>query len=118
SSEKRQRSLPKPCTKHKPLCLKAVIWSNSNAPRRLDHAAGPSPPGFRPVLTLRRGAAMTIQTLTLNIPEPLYQRLKERAQRSNRPVEEETLDVLASVVPATDQLPAEFADAISQLTLL
>src|SRR5438876_1390269 len=61
---------------------------------------------------------MTMQILTLNIPEPLYQRLKERAQRSNRPVEEETLDVLASVVPATDQLPAEFADAISQLTLL
>ena len=66
----------------------------------------------------RCSGVMTVQTVTLHIPEPLYQRLKERAQRSNRPVEEETLDVLAAVVPATDQLPTEFADAVAHLTLL
>lgn len=43
------------------------------------------------------------QTVTLALPEPLYTRLQERASRSSRSVEEETLDVLATAVPATPE---------------
>jgi plasmid stability protein len=58
------------------------------------------------------------QTLTLNIPEPLYHRLKHRAERSNRTVEDETVDILATVVPVADELPADLTDAISPLAFL
>jgi hypothetical protein len=61
---------------------------------------------------------MTVQPLTLNIPQPLYHRLKERAEQTHRTVEDETLDVLASAVPVADQLPADLVEAVSPLALL
>jgi plasmid stability protein len=61
---------------------------------------------------------MTGQTLTLNVPDPLYTRLKQRAQQANRTVEAELLDVLATAVPVGDELPADLAEAISPLALL
>jgi plasmid stability protein len=61
---------------------------------------------------------MVAQTVTLNVPEPIYARLRERAQRSNRTVEDEALEVLAAVVPDSAELPAELADAIAALKLL
>ena len=59
-----------------------------------------------------------MQTLTLNVPGPLYDRLKHRAQRSNRTVEDETIDLLAALVPVADELPADLAEAISPLSVL
>lgn len=61
---------------------------------------------------------MTVQTLTLNVPDILYTCLKRRAERANRSVEAELLDVLAAAVPVADDLPAGLADAISPLALL
>jgi plasmid stability protein len=61
---------------------------------------------------------MTVQTLTLNVPEALYQRLQHRAAQAKRTVEDETVDVLAAAVSAGDALPAELAEAVSQLALL
>jgi plasmid stability protein len=61
---------------------------------------------------------MTTHAVTLNVPAPLYYRLKQRADRGNRPVEAEVLDVLTTSVPVTDELPADLAEAISPLALL
>src|SRR5713226_6873891 len=61
---------------------------------------------------------MSVQSLTLNIPEELYHRIKERADQTQRSVEDETLDLLATVVPVVDELPADLAEAISPLALL
>jgi plasmid stability protein len=61
---------------------------------------------------------MPAQTVTLNIPEPLYHRLKERAEQSQRTVEDETLNVLAAAVPVADELPADLEKAISPLAVL
>jgi hypothetical protein len=61
---------------------------------------------------------MTTHAVTLNVPAPLYERLKRRAERANRPVEVELLDVLSSAVPARDDLPPDLEAAISPLTLL
>ncbi len=57
-------------------------------------------------------------TLTLNVPPVLYDQLKCRAELANRSVEAETLDVLATAVPAADQLPADLEEALAPLTLL
>jgi hypothetical protein len=58
---------------------------------------------------------MSNQTLTLNIPASLYQRLKQRAERAQRPVEEEALVALAEAVPGADELPPELARALAVL---
>jgi plasmid stability protein len=61
---------------------------------------------------------MTTQTVTLKLPEMLYQRLKARANQTHRTVEDELLDVLAMAVLVADDLPADLTEAISPLTLL
>jgi plasmid stability protein len=61
---------------------------------------------------------MSNQPLTLNIPDVMYQQLKQRAEQSERSIEDETLDVLAGVVPSSAQLPDDLAadiDAVNSL---
>jgi plasmid stability protein len=65
---------------------------------------------------LSSGEEMT--TLTLDLPDPIYTLLKNRAEHSQRSVEAEVLDLVASAVPATNQLPDDLAEAISSLALL
>jgi plasmid stability protein len=64
------------------------------------------------------GVPMTLQTVTLNVPDVLYARLKQRAQQANRTVEAELLEVLATAVPVADELPADLEAALSPLALL
>src|SRR4051794_31857877 len=59
-----------------------------------------------------------MQTLTLKVPGPLYDRLKHRAQRSNRTVEDEAIGLLVALVPVADDLPADLAEAIAHLSVL
>lgn len=47
---------------------------------------------------------MAHQTLTLNILDDLYNRLKERAEAAHRTVEAEVLNILAGAV-ADNELP-------------
>lgn len=61
---------------------------------------------------------MALQTMTLHMPDALYDRFKQRAAHARRSVEEELLDVLAAAVPVTCELPAGIADALSPLALL
>jgi Arc-like DNA binding domain len=43
---------------------------------------------------------MAVQAVTLHLPSPLYERLKERAEQTHRSVEAELLEVVAAAVPA------------------
>lgn len=61
---------------------------------------------------------MTTQTVTLNLPEPLYQRLRERAMEMQRSVEDEALEALVAAVPVATDLPLDLTEAISPLTVL
>lgn len=61
---------------------------------------------------------MTMQTLTLQVPEVLFSRLKQRAEQANRTVEAETLDLLATAVPVVEELPADLEQALSSLEAL
>ena len=45
---------------------------------------------------------MAIQSLTLSVPEALYEQIKERAARGRRSIEDETLDLLAQAIPSAD----------------
>jgi plasmid stability protein len=61
---------------------------------------------------------MSSQPVTLNIPDSLYRQLKQRAEQSERSIEDETLDVLAGVVPSTAQLPDDLAGTLDALKSL
>ncbi|PKO22805.1 MAG: hypothetical protein CVU38_07535 [Chloroflexi bacterium HGW-Chloroflexi-1] len=61
---------------------------------------------------------MTLQTMTLNLPRPLYDRLKQRAERARRTVEAELLEAVATNVSADDELPADLAEAVASLRFL
>lgn len=61
---------------------------------------------------------MPTQSVTLHLPDPLYQRLKWRAELAQRAVEDELLDVVAAAVLAGDDLPTELTEALSPLALL
>jgi plasmid stability protein len=61
---------------------------------------------------------MTVQPVTLNLPNTLYHRLKRRADQAHRTVEDELIEVVATAVSVTDELPADLAEAISSLALL
>src|SRR5947207_15324346 len=62
--------------------------------------------------TARQYNALMTPTLTVQLPEPLYQRLADRARRANRPVEAELLELVAAAVPD------ERADTTTDLQLL
>jgi plasmid stability protein len=61
---------------------------------------------------------MPTQSVTLALPDPLYERLRERAEQTRRSLEEEALEVLATAVPVDGALPPEVAQAIESLDVL
>jgi hypothetical protein len=63
-------------------------------------------------------AEMTLQTITLRLPDMIYRQVERRAQRTRRPVEDELVAVVSSALPALDDLPADIADEMAQLGYL
>lgn len=61
---------------------------------------------------------MSLQTITIQLPEQLYSDVVERAQRMHRSVEEEVVAVVAEALPAINDLPTELAEELEQLALL
>lgn len=52
---------------------------------------------------------MTLQTITLRLPEMLYRQVEHRAQRMRRSVEDELIIVVSTALPTTDNLPLDIA---------
>jgi plasmid stability protein len=60
---------------------------------------------------------MTLQTVTLRLPNNIYQRVKQRAQTMQRSVEDELLAVVTASLPDEEELPDQWAAEFNQLTL-
>ncbi|WJW66122.1 hypothetical protein OZ401_001910 [Candidatus Chlorohelix allophototropha] len=58
------------------------------------------------------------QEITVNLPEPVYQRLKERAEQTRRSVEDELVEIAATIIPEDEKLPADLANTVAALQLL
>ena len=58
---------------------------------------------------------MAEKTLTLNVPDSMYQRLKQRAEVEHRSLEEAALAVLAASVPEEEQLPHGWEDLLDSM---
>lgn len=61
---------------------------------------------------------MAVQAVTVSLPELLYERLARRAQRTQRTVEAELADAVATLADEPDELPTDMAEAIAALHLL
>jgi hypothetical protein len=61
---------------------------------------------------------MSTHTITLNLPEPLYQRLNQRSQQLQRSLEEELIALLSTKVPATktgEKMPLATSEVVEFL---
>ena len=61
---------------------------------------------------------MSIQTVTLDVPGTIFELVRVRAAQSQRTVQDELLHLIAAAIPAEDSLPADLANAVSQLAIL
>jgi len=62
---------------------------------------------------------MAVQAVTVNLPDPLYQRLAQRASRTHRTVEAEIVNTMNTSLPdEPGELPVDMAEAIAALHLL
>jgi len=61
---------------------------------------------------------MASRAVTLDLPESLYDRLRNRAESAQHSVETEALEVFVTGIEELDDLPSELADAIASLALL
>jgi len=58
---------------------------------------------------------VTIQSVTIPIPNGLYDRLKRRAEQAHHSIEAEVLEMVAAAIPADEELPSDLADAVARL---
>jgi hypothetical protein len=61
---------------------------------------------------------MTLQTMTLHLPRPLYNRLKQRAERTRRTVEVELLEAAAVGMRTEEDLADDLEQVVASLRLL
>jgi hypothetical protein len=61
---------------------------------------------------------MSTQTVTLQLPNPLYERMRCAAQALQRPVEKLLLDAVTTGMSLLDDLTPELVDEMSALALL
>lgn len=60
---------------------------------------------------------MTLQTVTLRLPNNIYQRVKQQAQAMHRSVEDELLAAVTASLPGEDELSDQLAAELNQLAL-
>lgn len=61
---------------------------------------------------------MATQSVTLHLPDNIYQRIQRTAQLLQRPLEEFLLDAVTTALPLLDDLPPEMVDDMAALALL
>ncbi len=61
---------------------------------------------------------MTLQAVTLHLPELVYQRAKHAAEVLQRPVEDLIVDTLTSTLPVLDDVPIEMGGEIAAMAHL
>lgn len=61
---------------------------------------------------------MTLQTVTVRLPDVLYQQVERRAHRLQRSIEDEVVALVAAALPTPDDLPADIAEEMAQLVFL
>lgn len=61
---------------------------------------------------------MTLQAITIQLPERVYNDVATRAYRMHRSIEDALTDIVIDALPTLDDLSSELVDALEQLDLL
>lgn len=61
---------------------------------------------------------MSLQSVTLQLPDPVYQRAKHAAAVLQQPVEDLIIDTLASTLPVLDDVPSDMVGEIAAMSHL
>lgn len=61
---------------------------------------------------------MSSQSITVNLPDPLYEQLKQRASLTHRTIEAELLEVVSTIVPVAEELTPSVKELLAQLPTL
>jgi len=61
---------------------------------------------------------MTVQAITLNLPQAVYKQIRQAAERVGRPVNEVLLEAVAAVAPVIGTEPENLRTALAQMAYL
>jgi hypothetical protein len=61
---------------------------------------------------------MTVQAITLNLPEAVYRQIRQAAEKVGRPVNEVLLEAVVAVAPVTGTGPENLRTALAQMAYL
>ncbi len=59
-----------------------------------------------------------MQTVAVKLPDDLYERIRARAEKANRSVEAELVEIVTTALPEADELPKDLADLLASLNFL
>lgn len=61
---------------------------------------------------------MTVQAITLNLPETVYEQIRQAAEKAQRPVDEVLVEAVTAVAPVIGIAPEELRTALAQMAYL
>lgn len=61
---------------------------------------------------------MTTRPIMLNLPEVLYEQIRQRAEEKQHSIETELIEVVTSAMPAADELTPDLTQAVAGLAIL
>jgi uncharacterized protein YnzC (UPF0291/DUF896 family) len=61
---------------------------------------------------------MTVQAITLNLPETVYEQIRQAAEKAQRPVNEVLVEAVTAVAPVIGTVSGEMHTALAQMAYL
>ena len=61
---------------------------------------------------------MTVQAITLNLPETIYEQIRRAAEKARRPVDEVLVEAVTAVAPVMHTASGELRTALAQMAYL
>jgi hypothetical protein len=65
-----------------------------------------------------KGKSMTTRPIMLNLPESLYEQIRQRAEEKQHSIETELIEVVTSSMPVADELTPDITQAVAGLAVL
>lgn len=61
---------------------------------------------------------MTMQAITLNLPDTVYEQIRRAAEKAHRPVDDLLVEAVVAVAPAMDAAPNTLRSALARMAYL
>ena len=61
---------------------------------------------------------MSVQTVTLNVPDTVYQQIRRAAEKMHRPVNDVLVEAVIAAAPVASNSPSDLKSALAQMAFL